>query len=100
MSQMDSTSTSSASSSSSSSDSDEKAALLAIHLAMQNTYDLFHTNEWGHGGQDSVNPQEDVRDVLGSMRSIPGLFKILTNFSIEEFDELCTILCLTIIANA
>ena len=98
--QMDSTSTSSASTSSSSSDSDEEAALLAIHLAMQNTYDLFHTNEWNHGGQDSVNPQEDVRDVLGSMRSTPGLFKVLTNFSIEEFDELCSILCPTIIANA
>ena len=34
------------------------------------------------------------------MRSTPDLFKVLTNFSIEEFDELCTIICPTIIANA
>ena len=34
------------------------------------------------------------------MRSTPDLFKVLTNFSIEEFDELCTIVCPTIIANA
>ena len=66
-------STSSALTSSLSSDSDEEAALLAIHLATQNTFDLFHTNEWDHGGQDSVNPHESVRDVLGSMRSTPDL---------------------------
>ena len=33
------------------------------------------------------------------MRSTPGLFKVLTNFPIEEFDELCIIVCPTIIAN-
>ena len=98
--QMESTSTSSASTSSSSSNSDEEAALLAIHLATQNTLDFFHTNEWEHGGQDSVNPHEGVRDILGSMRSTLGLFKVLTNFSIEEFDELCIIVCPTIIAHA
>ena len=97
---MESTSTSSASTSSSSFDSDEEAALLAIHLATQNTFDLFHTNEWDHDGQDLVNPHEGVCNILGSMRSTLGLFKVLTNFSIEEFDELCTIVCPTIIANA
>ena len=34
------------------------------------------------------------------MRSTPCLFKVLTNFSIEEFDELYTIVCPTIIAKA
>ena len=57
-------------------------------------------NEWEHGGQDSVNPHERVRDVLESMRSTPGLFKVLTNFSIEEFDGLCHIICPTISAHA
>ena len=74
--------------------------MLAIHLVTQNTLDFFRTNEWDHGGQDLVNPHEGVHDILGSMRSTPGLFKVLTNFSIEEFDELCTIVCPTIIANA
>ena len=62
--------------------------------------ELFHTNEWEHGGQDLVNPHEGGRDVLGSMRSTPGLFKVLTNFSVEEFDDLCRIVCPTINAHA
>ena len=49
---------------------------------MLNTLEFFHTNEWKDGGQNLVNPQEGVRDVLESMRSILGLFKVLTNFSI------------------
>ena len=62
--------------------------------------ELFHTNEWEHGRHDFVNPYEGVRDVLGSMRSTPDLFKVLTNFSVEEFDDLCRILCPTISAHA
>ena len=69
-------------------------------MAAQTTLELFHTNEWEHGGQDSVNPQEGVRDVLGSMSSTPGLFKTLTNFSTEEFDNLCQIVCPTISTHA
>ena len=65
----------------------------------QTTLDLFHTNKWEHGGQDSVNPHEGVRVVLGSRRSAPGLFKVLTSFSIEEFDEICHIVCPTISAH-
>ena len=38
--------------------------------------------------------------MLGSMRSTPSLFKVLTNFSIEEFDELYHIVCPTISAHA
>ena len=38
--------------------------------------------------------------MLGSMRSTPGLFKVLTNFFIKEFDELCIIVCPMIIAHA
>ena len=97
--QIEDSSSSSDSTSSSSSDSDEENALLAIQIATQTTLDLFHTNEWEHGGQHSMNPHEGVCDVLGSMRSILGLFKVLTNFSQEEFDELCIILCPTIIAH-
>ena len=58
--------------------------------------EFFHTNEWKHGRHDLVNPHEGVRDVLGSMKSTLGLFKVLTNFSIQEFDELCQIVCPTI----
>ena len=99
--QMEGTSTSSdSSSSSSSSNSNEEHALFAIQMATQTTLELFRTNEWEHGGQDSVNPHEGVCDVLGSMRSTPGLFKTLTNFSTEEFDNLYQIVCPTISAHA
>ena len=49
----------------SSSNSDEEHALIAIHIAMQITLEFFHTNEWEHGRQDSVNPHKGVRDALG-----------------------------------
>ena len=81
-------------------DSDEEQALLAVQLAMQNTMEFIHNNEWEEGGQESVNPQEDVHDVLGSMMATLGLFKILTNFSILEFAELCNLVCPTIVAHA
>ena len=74
--------------------------MLAVQLAMQNTMEFIHSNEWEEGGQESVNPQEGVRDVLGSMMATPGLFKILTNFSILEFAELCHLICPTIVAHA
>ena len=47
-----------------------------------------------------MNPHEGVRDVLGSMMATPGLFKILTNFSIHEFAKLCNLVCSTIVAHA
>ena len=99
--QMEGSSTSSDStSSSSSSDRNKEQALLAIQIATQTTLELFHTNEWEHGGQDLVNPHERVHDMLGSMRSIPRLIKVLTNFSVEEFDDLYRIVCPTISAHA
>ena len=82
--------------SSSSSESDEEQTLLAIQIAIQSTFKFFHTNEWKDGRQDSVNPREGVRDVLRSMRSTLGLFKVLTNFSIQEFNELYQMVCPTI----
>ena len=93
-------SNSSASDSSSSSDSDEEQALLTIQLAMQNTMEFIHSNEWEEGGQELVNPQEGVCDVLRSMMATLGLFKILTNFSIPEFVKLCNLVCPTIVAHA
>ena len=87
-------------STSSSSDSDEEHALLAIQIAIQSMLDFFHTNEWEYGGQDSINFHEGIHDVLGSIRSTPSLFEVLTNFSIKEFEELCHIVCPTISAHA
>ena len=47
-----------------------------------------------------MNRHEGVRDVLGSMMAILGLFKIPTNFSISKFVELYNLVCPTIVAHA
>ena len=47
-----------------------------------------------------MNSHEGVRDVLGSMRSTPCLFKVLTNFFVHESDELCQSVCPIITAHA
>ena len=91
---------SSTSDSSSSSESDEEQAMFVVQLAMQSTMELLHTNELEEGGQESVNPNEGVRDVLASMMSTPALFKVLTNFSISEFAEFCQLVCPTIVDHA
>ena len=62
---------------------------------MLSTLELFHTNEWKDDRQNSMNLHEGVYNVIGSMESIRGLFKILKNFSIQEFDELCHMICPT-----
>jgi hypothetical protein len=62
--------------------------------------ELLYTNELEEGGQESVNPNEGVHDVLGSMMSTPGLFKFLTNLSISEFAELCQLVYPTIVDHA
>ena len=47
-----------------------------------------------------MNPHEGVCDVLGLVMATPGLFKVLTNFSIPECVELCYYVCPTIVAHA
>lgn len=39
--------------------------------------------------QQSVNGSEGVRDVLARLVATPVIFKRLTNFSVDEFNELC-----------
>jgi hypothetical protein len=78
----------------------EEEILLITQLAaiLEATSTLFNTNEMQD--QSTVNHDEPVRDVLATMRSTPSLFKSLTNFSIEEFDELAALVCPTLVANA
>jgi hypothetical protein len=40
-------------------------------------------------GQQSVNGSERVRDVLARLVATPVIFRRLTNFSVDEFYELC-----------
>ena len=71
-----------------------------IQCAMGCTLKFLHTNEWEEAGHESVNPHEGAHDVLGSMMATPDLFKILINFSIPKFVELCNLVCPTIVAHA
>jgi hypothetical protein len=48
------------------------------------------------GSQRSVNPEIDVRDILGTMASTPAIFRTLTNFTVSEFTELCMLVCPTL----
>ena len=50
--------------------------------------------------QRYVDRSEGVRDQLTTLRRTPSLFKVLTNFTLEEFEELCCKVCHTIVINA
>ena len=47
-----------------------------------------------------VDPNEGVRDVLATLSATPSYFKIITNFTQEEFEELCQIGCPPLEGNA
>lgn len=71
--------------------------LRALTLAA-NTEDFFNSNEMDNQG--IVNHNIGVRDCLGLMLETPWFFKTLTNFTVLEFTELCTLICPTILSNA
>jgi hypothetical protein len=52
-----------------------------------NTNDLFNSHEMEDKGGQSTDPTVGVRYVLGTMRATSTLFKTLTNFTLEEFDN-------------
>jgi hypothetical protein len=78
----------------------ELRAILQSMVAATNAYHLFNANKWDDNGQQSVNPLRGVRDMLGWLKETPCMFKTLTNFTLVEFEELCTLVCPTIAGNA
>jgi hypothetical protein len=64
------------------------------------TNDLLNSHEMEEEGDQSVDPTIGVWDVLGTMQATPTLFKTLTNFTLEEFDELVSQVVPTIRAHA
>jgi hypothetical protein len=61
----------------------------AVSTASKTLYDLIDAKE----NQQTVDNNAGVRDVLESMSIVPYVFKALTNFSSEEFEELCRVVC-------
>jgi hypothetical protein len=82
-------------------DMDEEVQMLfQCVVAATNVHHLFNANEWEEGGQQSVNPNIGVRDMLAWLKETPGMFKTMTNFTLPEFEELCTTVCPFITGNA
>ena len=54
---------------------------------------MFEPHERDEEDQAFVNSLVEVRDQLGTLPQTPPLFKVLTNFTAEEFEELCAAVC-------
>ena len=68
----------------------------ALSLASATLYELIDCKE----SQQSVDHNSMARDVLTTMKIVPDVFRTLTNFTIVEFEELCTIVCPVIAMHA
>ena len=81
----------------------DQETLMFLQLALAatcNSSEFFNANENEDGGQPFVNPAEGVRDQLSSARATPAQFKNLTNFTLDEFEDLCLDVCPTIAMHA
>ncbi len=47
---------------------------------------MFNANELEEGANQLVDPSVGIWDVLVIMQAMLGLFKMLTNFTLAEFD--------------
>jgi hypothetical protein len=61
-----------------------------------NSHEFFTYHEIEEGVGQSVDPTIGVQDVLSAMQATPNLFKTLTDFTLEEFDELASLVVGTI----
>jgi hypothetical protein len=68
---------------------------MATIISNSNKFFLSHEMEEGVG--QYVNPNVGVRNVLIIMRITSTIFKTLTNFTMEEFDELAFLVVFTTI---
>ena len=69
-------------------------------VAVANAHHLFNNNEWEDDGQQFVNTRVGLRDLLAWLKETPGMFKTITNFTLPEFEELCSLVCPLIAGNA
>lgn len=69
----------------------EEEWMQVFHVATtaHSTRDFFTSYELHAGPGMYINHAEGVKDVLRSMKNLPGAFKDLTNFTIHEWNELC-----------
>ena len=79
---------------------EEEEALAAVAIAVSNTDVFFNPDEIANDDQNFVNRDVGARDQLGTLLQTPSLFKVLTNFSGDQFEELCSKVCPTIMMYA
>jgi hypothetical protein len=77
----------------------ELAAIGAVAIAAANTWFLFDDEELNEDDQNFVDPDVGVPDQLATLLKTPSLFKVLTNFTVDEFEELCGAVCPLIAGN-
>lgn len=79
---------------------DSDQVIVAVCMAAAGVDDFFASEDWLDDGNEYVNQEEGVRDVLATIRRTPSLFKCLTNFTAPEFEELCSLVSPVIAINA
>ena len=79
---------------------EELNAISSVCVTAASITEFFNPDEFANEDQRYVDRSEGVRDQLTTLRRTPSLFKVLTNFTLEEFEELCCKVCHTIVTNA
>jgi hypothetical protein len=77
---------------------EHQIAVQAI-ITYVNTWEFFTPMELEEGGGQFVDPNIGMQHVLSTMRTMLGLFKSLTNFSLTEIEELAQLVVSTIIGH-
>lgn len=72
--------------------------ILEVALASNQTQEFFNVIELEDGDHTSLNHDVGIRDHILSVRANPLMFKTLTNFTMDEFHDLCLDVCPTIIS--
>ncbi len=69
-------------------------------IACVNTWEFFTPIELEEGGEQSMDLNVGVKNVLMTMWAMPCLFKSLTNFNLIDFEELAQLVVPIIIGHA
>ena len=90
-----------------SSDEDEMMIFRMQHIQKLSAFVVVNTlMNYNEDGEETtmrntyVDPNEGVTDVLSTLSATPSYFKIITNFTQEEFNELCQLVCPYLDGNA
>ena len=81
-------------------DDEEIHAITSVLLTVVVTVELFQSGEVDHLDQKYVDTTLGVTDQLAPMMRLPSLFKNMTNFTVEMFEELIDLVCPVIANNA